>query len=1640
MLGERRWLPARRGGMTVLGKVTVPKPINLPSQKLENHGLDPNVEIVPKGTLNWGTRSSSSAHNVWASPAQSPPKIGGAGGSPSHFNGRPSSSGSGTRPSTAGSDKSHEPVPNVWGPNSRPSSSSGVLASNQTSLAASRPRSAEPRPASSQLSRFAEPIADNSATWGAPGTMEKLGVSSSKNKDFALSSGDFPTLGTEKTTETLVRQGHSSQGRPVSASGRPATPKQRSETSPSEEGSFNANEERGIVSTLKNGNILEVEAGDPPSIENWQRSYPDQNLHPQQYGPWHGTPPHNPPNGVWYRGPFVGPPYGPPGPPGSYPHEPYPYYQPRFPGRPPANLQPVMQPGSAPSGYYPDKGDSHRPHMPDSYIRPVMPFGPGPYPVPMPYDGYYGPPRAGSCIPNERRPPVMGMAGAPCVYNRYPMQNAPHDHPGNFHGSSGYGPPNTKAKEQVGSGHPHGSRQGPYKVLLKHQDGWDANESTDRRDHTVNIPCLERDNHQGKPTREIGPGVDRRHDEQVSSSKVPRVSSSSQSIDSRRGNTQVVVDLDLPEGAGKVNRVEDSFARKPEIASNAEEDPHQIMSTKRNPTLIEQIEQLNNKARKSEGRYGAGHNEKLKSLRVLTPEVDDAPNEAGRRLDCSNEAPTGVMLSSPTFGMNPSRDKRHEATAFIKEDASRPVHEPHAPVVRPSSSSSDVDMIHHNAQKRPYGLQGRTDNRGKARSNPPKDEEWRKKAPVTDFSAEVHPIKDEICDDNVVDHHGAVRVSEKTNLIQGKAGGELPALDPSDHQRAKMREIAAERAKQLQKEEEERTREQKARALAKLEELNRRTLAEVSTEKVDHASPQIEAQQNKRDSQLKTSPVTDANTYNEVVSSSSGWNCDSVTLISDCDTHGQGSTDLPIKVPLETPLSAQQDPGISNNLSVPLPLEVDANVVVDHKTSQGHDTIALKPKQIGHKRKQSTNKSLSDKSISTGHSGHVKSDLNVAVDVNSHGNTNTTDDGLPKQKKKNNKNGKNKHKLDEVSAGARSPKLVLVDGNSTKSSAEISKRKTTVSVFEVGSVQVPFSIENAETQDSASLSTDQGWSLPTEEVKTIVNNQLKPQSSRRPRSTQGTRITEKFHGTESVVWAPVASLRKTEDSEDATVSSTIEVHTSSVVGRGTQSNHKSRRAEMERYVPKPVAKEAKEHSTQGNTDQMPASSVNQGASNVSSGRPESMSLNKEISGPDLLSVGKEGVQAVTKIGESKHNKHGKTHGLWRPRASGEVPLAEPSLEESCYLSDPSKTVQKPSEQQQSPNQEIYLSKEQAKYPDSSKASTSLISNETVSDRAMKDRGLTNRGKRQAFKGHKGAEHSQNNLDHKDLHGADTVEAGSRTSIESNKLDGRISLGEKQAVDTHASSHWQPKSQGYMPHNHQGSSRVNGGQRVSSRVGKAPKADYPNHRGEHQGSRTDKEYSEALVHPHSDKSNEQKTVVAGQPNVHQQEAKPERKRTDSPKQGPCFVDKHSPNPAKLDSPANVDSPHEQPNSGLRRHEHQSGRFVRGHGASYGPQNPGVHDNSRQQLPSSNDKRRHDSHYEYQRARSSANESIESFEEGPRVTDSVEDLVIASICLFQEMAAWDNAMVRVVYVYLQKRQIKSVSENLQEQEAIVILIQK
>lgn len=126
---------------------------------------------MTRGTLSWGSKSSS-ASNAWGSSLS--PNTDGGSSSPSRLSARPSSGGSGTRPSTAGSDRALEPTANAWGSNSRPSSASGSLTTNQASLASLRPRSAETRPNSSQLSRFAESSSENPTGWGAARSADKL--------------------------------------------------------------------------------------------------------------------------------------------------------------------------------------------------------------------------------------------------------------------------------------------------------------------------------------------------------------------------------------------------------------------------------------------------------------------------------------------------------------------------------------------------------------------------------------------------------------------------------------------------------------------------------------------------------------------------------------------------------------------------------------------------------------------------------------------------------------------------------------------------------------------------------------------------------------------------------------------------------------------------------------------------------------------------------------------------------------------------------------------------------------------------------------------------------------------------------------------------------------------------------------------------------------------------------------------------------------------------------------------------------------------------------------------------------------------------------------------------------------------------
>ncbi|KAL0727097.1 hypothetical protein Bca4012_023190 [Brassica carinata] len=422
--GDRsRWGTTRRSGMTILGKVAVPKPINLPSQRLENQGLDPNVEIVPKGTLSWGSKSSL---NAWGTSSLSPRTESGPG-SPSHLSNRPSTGGSVTRPSTADSDKAHDSSSITWDSNSRPSSASGVFPANQASVALQRPHSADTRPGSSQLSRFAEAVSETSATWG------QHGDAPTKKDAFSLTSGDFPSLGAEKESSEKSSMPQDA-ARPASSSGRSV-----------EERESNVRIGDDNARRRDNQPYSEDAHGHCRGEGQLDSRYPNANF-PHQYDGWRGPPVNNHQGGGWYRGNH---PYGAPMGPGGFPVDPFPFYPPQVP--------PIPGHEAGPRGNHPANGQMFRPPMLDSYVHPRMQTRPGFYLGPVPHEGYYGPPM-GYGSPSNRDLPFAGRPAGPHAYSQHSGQ-------GGYNTSE-----SSVALEQNEPSHPQ-ERQRQYKVLLRPQDG-----------------------------------------------------------------------------------------------------------------------------------------------------------------------------------------------------------------------------------------------------------------------------------------------------------------------------------------------------------------------------------------------------------------------------------------------------------------------------------------------------------------------------------------------------------------------------------------------------------------------------------------------------------------------------------------------------------------------------------------------------------------------------------------------------------------------------------------------------------------------------------------------------------------------------------------------------------------------------------------------------------------------------------------------------------------------------------------------------------------------------------------------------------------------------------------------------------------
>ncbi|KAA8542278.1 hypothetical protein F0562_023586 [Nyssa sinensis] len=827
-----------------------------------------------------------------------------------------------------------------------------------------------------------------------------------------------------------------------------------------------------------------------------------------------------------------------------------------------------------------------------------------------------------------------------------------------------------------------------------------------------------------------------------------------------------------------------------------------------------------------------------------------------------------------------------------------------------------------------YGMQGRHDHHGK-RFNGKDADGWRKKHLAVESITAVATENLEPTF-NVQERHTSVEAAEEVGInIQGKEEGEYftPMLDSSDSQaqRAKMREIAKQRAEKLQKEEEERTREQKARALAKLEELNRRTQeAEGSTQMFEKAFPSGAIQQEQEEYQTSAEPVMDSREY-ETPSSA-----------------------------LETADNAQQESVVPRDQSLPLHQDARNAGFADCKAApRVHDGSVSRHKRMGYKQKQNIplEKNLTEKSISSSTTelaqfASLARPLTQMLRLSSH----------CSRGEKLAKAGKNKHKLEEVPAVTALPSPMPKETNPAKAFVESGNPKD--SKFELD----PSSVQSMTDAKHSIQPQEQLFPLPGEESHGRVNNQWKSQHSRRmPRNPQTNRSAEKFHSSDAVVWAPVRSQDKSEVVDEAShKSATDNVIAAAKSDNLVQNNLKSKRAEMERYVPKPVAKELAQ---QGNIHQPVSSSVNQTKSDETVGGAEPGVKSTEGSQPASSATRNVGSNAESGNGDCKQNKQARAHGSWRQRGSTDSSRMQGLHDASSFTSNPGKNVQKFIEQHESFIPDVNSVKGQPKSSDEWNTSDSCNAPDNSDTGALvtssvKDQGVTGRGKQHTFKGHRSTGKNYD-VDHMNINCADTNKSYSSAVLEISQADKTVASRENRGIGERTSSHWQPKSQAYTAHNQRGSSS-SGGQNVAAEVGRGKTKDSTSQGRVHIPH--DKESSELMAQPHLDQSLSEHKNVAEAPNLGQQEAKRERKvasfkgRPHSPNQGPVNTVELAPPVASMDTHREQRS-----SSGFRKNGNQNNRSGRGH-ESRGDWSSAEQDNKQHNL-SANREQRHILHYEY-----------------------------------------------------------------------------
>jgi hypothetical protein len=600
-------------------------------------------------------------------------------------------------------------------------------------------------------------------------------------------------------------------------------------------------------------------------------------------------------------------------------------------------------------------------------------------------------------------------------------------------------------------------------------------------------------------------------------------------------------------------------------------------------------------------------------------------------------------------------------------------------------------------------------------------------------------------------------------------------------QRAKMKELAVQRAKKLQAEEEERIRNQKAKALAKLEELNRRSA--VHEKKSNDTAVETGEGNNKQNAGLDVTAKLASSTaeLRDVAAP------DSLTALQPPnDKH----TMLLVQAhSISHVAGVAKDPVTHAASSSAGNIQSNLEHVVQKSIAQSHDINVPKPKQGFSKRHvASEEKNPGDKPslpVGTGNANKNVENFDTKTAVT------TSHDDPPALNKKGARHLRNKKKMEDAPV-TQHPSVVINEQNTLKVSTE---PKTYT-----GGVIISSSIVPTEgTTVTVGSITVGGISLPSlkqesvtssDETPATENNRSRPQQGRRPGKHQhAVRPVEK-PGNEGVLWAPVKQAEHSEQSY-RTMSNTA---VSDPSGKSTNDGDnvtRTERAEMERYVPKPLSKELQQQSL---------------GSNLQSEKTcvDNKSHNKEAL--EKSSDAKVVPTTEPKKWEDKKagKGRGKSHPSWRRRNTHESAPVAPNATDQSENFHESKEVQMSADHSQpveTGRQEIKQFKSQADTASENSSATAETVPLPVS--GAKEHSASNRQRRHHIKAQRNEtnKHPNESKDREDRD--DFVYQSATPAMDSNVSNHRnISRSDVKSIGAalHSRAHWKPKSNSHSQGN------------------------------------------------------------------------------------------------------------------------------------------------------------------------------------------------------------------------------------------------